>query len=155
MTPVLTIKSPEVVYDYSWFPKMSSLGTFFLFFYIPFLKADSSLCFHRADQASSCFISCCKDTPINLWDAFTGHVNFFISFPSSLPYIPLSSLSLLFPSVTLPSSYSIPFPSLPFPLSLPSPFSFLSFPSPPFPPPFPSPSSFPSHPFHSPFSFPF
>lgn len=45
----LEVKEAGLVYDYAWYPLMSSL-----------------------DPVTSCFISTSKDQPIHLWDAFTG-----------------------------------------------------------------------------------
>lgn len=46
---VLRVKEVDLVYDYCWYPKMSSL-----------------------DSATSCFLSTARTSPIHLWDAFTG-----------------------------------------------------------------------------------
>ncbi|XP_064614819.1 telomerase Cajal body protein 1-like [Liolophura sinensis] len=51
MTSVLKIQESETVYDYSWYPLMSS-----------------------ADPATCCFATTSSNTPIHLWDAFTGEL---------------------------------------------------------------------------------
>ncbi|OWA54247.1 Telomerase Cajal body protein 1 [Hypsibius exemplaris] len=45
----LNIKEVDLVYDYCWYPKMSS-----------------------SDQATSCFLTTARTAPIHLWDAFSG-----------------------------------------------------------------------------------
>ncbi|ELU01042.1 hypothetical protein CAPTEDRAFT_167179 [Capitella teleta] len=49
MTAVLKVKEGETVYDYAWYPLMSS--------------ADPDSCF---------FVSACRDHPVHMWDAHTG-----------------------------------------------------------------------------------
>ncbi|KAK3749961.1 hypothetical protein QZH41_013858, partial [Actinostola sp. cb2023] len=51
MSSVLKTKEGETVYDYCWYPYMSSL--------------DSDTC---------CFISTSRDHPVHMWDAFTGEL---------------------------------------------------------------------------------
>ena len=46
-----TFKESECIYDYNWFPAMS-------------------------DQSNSCFASTARDSPIHLWDLFTGKVRY-------------------------------------------------------------------------------
>eukprot|EP00741_Cyanophora_paradoxa_P016568 tig00020927_g15998.t1 len=45
----LQCKEGECVYDYAWYPLMSS-----------------------ANPATCCFVSSCRDHPVHMWDAFTG-----------------------------------------------------------------------------------
>ncbi|XP_065055991.1 telomerase Cajal body protein 1-like isoform X1 [Rhopilema esculentum] len=51
LDPVLRMKEGEIVYDFDWYPLMSSY-----------------------DHPTCCFISTSKDHPLHLWDAFTGDV---------------------------------------------------------------------------------
>lgn len=51
MTSVLQIKECDTIYDYCWYPQMTS-----------------------KDPETSCFVSTCKDNPVHLWDAFTGQL---------------------------------------------------------------------------------
>ncbi|XP_052782442.1 telomerase Cajal body protein 1-like isoform X2 [Mya arenaria] len=51
LVPVFGIKEADTVYDFSWFPLMSS-----------------------TDPAKACFAVTSKDTPIHLYDAFTGQL---------------------------------------------------------------------------------
>jgi WD40 repeat protein len=46
---VLQVHEAETIYDYSWYPRMSS-----------------------ADPATCCFVSTSRDHPMHMWDAFTG-----------------------------------------------------------------------------------
>ncbi|KAG1701403.1 Telomerase Cajal body protein 1 [Nymphon striatum] len=52
MSPVLSMKEAELVYDYCWYPKMSS--------------SDPNTCF---------VVSCCASNPVHMWDAFTGQLH--------------------------------------------------------------------------------
>ncbi|XP_015784027.1 telomerase Cajal body protein 1-like [Tetranychus urticae] len=51
ISPVLEMKSNELIYDYAWFPMMNSL--------------DPTTCF---------FLTTTRDNPIHLWDAYTGKI---------------------------------------------------------------------------------
>ncbi|XP_028405488.1 telomerase Cajal body protein 1-like [Dendronephthya gigantea] len=51
MSSVLQMKEGETIYDYAWYPKMSSY-----------------------DPDTCCFISSSREHPLHLWDAFTGQV---------------------------------------------------------------------------------
>eukprot|EP00794_Sanderia_malayensis_P002859 gene2859-3305_t len=64
MQPVLRMVEGETVYDFDWYPYMTSY-----------------------DQSSSCYVSTSKDHPVHLWDAFTGSVRC-----SYLPYNHLDEL---------------------------------------------------------------
>ncbi|EDO39943.1 predicted protein, partial [Nematostella vectensis] len=49
MSAVLHMQEGETVYDYCWYPYMTSM-----------------------DPATCCLLSSCRDHPIHMWDAFTG-----------------------------------------------------------------------------------
>lgn len=49
LAPALTIREGETIYDYDWYPFMSSL-----------------------DCASCCIVSTSRDHPVHMWDAFSG-----------------------------------------------------------------------------------
>ncbi|KAI9596103.1 hypothetical protein BDF19DRAFT_40987 [Syncephalis fuscata] len=51
LSPALRVASGDIMYDACWYPRMSS-----------------------QDPASCCFVTSTKDHPIQLWDAFTGHL---------------------------------------------------------------------------------
>uniref|UniRef100_T1J4T9 WD repeat-containing protein 79 n=1 Tax=Strigamia maritima TaxID=126957 RepID=T1J4T9_STRMM len=51
MSPVLKIREGELIYDYCWYPLMSSL-----------------------DSATCCFASTCRNSPVHLLDAYTGEL---------------------------------------------------------------------------------
>lgn len=51
IVPSLKLVEPEIIYDYVWYPFMDS-----------------------TDPATACVFSTCKDNPVHLFDAFTGHV---------------------------------------------------------------------------------
>ncbi|CAH1781527.1 unnamed protein product [Owenia fusiformis] len=51
LNSVLKVKEGELIYDYCWYPKMTSY-----------------------DPASSFFLSTSRDNPVHLWDAFTGEL---------------------------------------------------------------------------------
>nr|CAG4643987.1 EOG090X06W9 [Lepidurus arcticus] len=51
MSSVLQVQTKELVYDYAWYPLMSS-----------------------ADPATCCFATTARDNPIHLWDAYTGEL---------------------------------------------------------------------------------
>ncbi|EGF77837.1 hypothetical protein BATDEDRAFT_27116 [Batrachochytrium dendrobatidis JAM81] len=54
----LQIKSAEPVYDMKWYPFMSS-----------------------SDPSTSCFVSCSRDHPVQLWDAYTGQASYIDQIP--------------------------------------------------------------------------
>jgi len=71
MSPELKMKEGEIIYDYDWYPFMSSY--------------DSSTC---------CLISTSKDHPVHLWDAFTGHIRCsYLSFNHLDELVAANSLS--------------------------------------------------------------
>ncbi|KAJ3186518.1 Telomerase Cajal body protein 1 [Gaertneriomyces sp. JEL0708] len=51
LSPVLTIDKAETVYDFCWYPFMTSL-----------------------DPSTCCFLSSSKDHPVHMWDAYTGQM---------------------------------------------------------------------------------
>ena len=54
----LVLAEPEIVYDYTWYPRMNS-----------------------CDPSTCCLLAACRDCPVHLWDAYTGLVRC-----SYLPY---------------------------------------------------------------------
>ncbi|XP_067668654.1 telomerase Cajal body protein 1-like [Haliotis asinina] len=51
MIPALKTKESELIYDFSWYPMM-----------------------HSSDPSSCCFVSTSRETPVHMWDAFTGEL---------------------------------------------------------------------------------
>jgi WD40 repeat protein len=51
LTPALSVKEGEIIYDYCWYPLMTS-----------------------HDYNTSCFVSSSRGSPIHLWDAYDSHL---------------------------------------------------------------------------------
>ncbi|XP_046574729.1 telomerase Cajal body protein 1-like [Haliotis rubra] len=51
MIPALKMKESELIYDFCWYPMM-----------------------HSSDPTSCCFVSTSRETPVHMWDAFTGEL---------------------------------------------------------------------------------
>ncbi|XP_064638725.1 telomerase Cajal body protein 1-like [Lineus longissimus] len=51
LSSVLKMKEGDLIYDYCWYPRMSS-----------------------QDPVSCCLVSTCRDNPVHMWDAFTGEL---------------------------------------------------------------------------------
>ncbi|XP_071085011.1 telomerase Cajal body protein 1-like [Haliotis cracherodii] len=51
MVPALKMKESELIYDFCWYPMM-----------------------HSSDPTSCCFVSTSRETPVHMWDAFTGEL---------------------------------------------------------------------------------
>lgn len=82
----LIVNEAETVYDYCWYPYMSSSGRLTAMLNCnyggnnPYICFDISelmgpICFaHAPDPATCVFISTTRDHPIHLWDAVSGQV---------------------------------------------------------------------------------
>ncbi|TPX69305.1 hypothetical protein SpCBS45565_g02562 [Spizellomyces sp. 'palustris'] len=51
LTPVIAVKEAECIYDFCWYPFMTS-----------------------ADPSTCCFLTSVRDHPVHLWDAYTGQL---------------------------------------------------------------------------------